>query len=259
MKKLLSINLLLFFSCVAFAQTPLEEAVDFSAKDIHGINHHLFDILDNQQQYVFIDFFSVTCGPCQTLAPKVDSVYSYFGNNELDLYVLAIDQTFDNEMVAGFEEEYNTHYPAISGTDGGGSAIYDDYEIPYYPSLILIAPDHSIVEQAIPVPNTAQELIDLLENTYGLQAVSISEVENDKSFKLYPNPASNYFALQAPKNMEVESLSVYSITGKELLRKQSFSDHQNIQINIENLNKGMYLISVEYADGSRFSNRFVKE
>lgn len=259
MKKLLSISLLLFFSWGAFAQTPLEEAVDFSAKDIHGVTHHLFDILDNQQQYVFIDFFSVTCGPCQTFAPKLDSVYSYFGSNNLDLTVLAIDQFFDNAMVADFEEEYNTHYPAISGTDGGGSSIYEDYEIPYYPSLILIAPDHNIVEQAIPVPNTAQELIDLLENTYGLQAVSVKNVENDHSFKLYPNPATHYFILQAPQDRKLASLSIYSITGKKLLQMDSFNDSQNIQVNIENLNKGMYLLSVEYTDGSRFSNRFVKE
>lgn len=259
MKKFLSTILLLFISWLAFAQTPLEEAVDFSAKDIHGVTHHLFDILDNEQQYVFIDFFSVTCGPCQALAPKLDSVYTYFGSNELDLFVLAIDYSFNNEMVADFEEEYNTHYPAISGADGGGALIFDDYEIPYYPSLILIAPDHSIVEQAIPVPNTAQELIDLLENTYGLQAVSVQEVKSETSFKLYPNPANNYVVVQTPMNKEVESLCVFSITGKELLRKQSFSDPQNVMVNIENLSKGMYLLSVEYTDGSRFSNRFVKK
>lgn len=48
---------LVFFS--AKAQTPLTEAVDFTVKDINGELHHLYDILDNQGQYVFIDFFSV--------------------------------------------------------------------------------------------------------------------------------------------------------------------------------------------------------
>jgi len=259
MKKLLSTSLLLLFSWVAFAQTPLEEAVDFSAKDVHGTTHHLYDILDNQQQYVLIDFFSVTCGPCQELAPIIDSVYTYFGSNQLDLNVMAVDQFFNNEMVEGFEEEYNTHYPAISGIEGGGSDIYEAYQIPYYPSLILIAPDHSIVEQAIPVPNTTQELVDLLENTYGLQAVSVKNVDNDNSYNLYPNPATHYFVLQAPRDREVENLSIYSITGKKLLQMDSFNDSKNIQVNIENLNKGMYLLSVEYKDGSRFSNRFVKE
>lgn len=259
MNNLFAISLLTLLSLGLFAQTPLEEAVDFSKKDVHGNTHHLFDILDNQGKYVFIDFFSVTCGPCQTIAPMLDSAYTYFGSNELDLYVLAIDQLFDNEMVMGFEEEYNTNYPSISGVEGGGSEIYEDYQIPYYPSLILIAPDHTIVEQEIPVPNTAQELIDLLEGTYGLQAVSVQEIENETAFHLYPNPAKNYFVLQPPPHQKADRLSIYSITGKEVVRRNTFADSKNIHVNIENLIKGMYLVSVEYSDGSRFSSRFVKE
>lgn len=227
MNKLIITSLFTIFSLGIWAQTPLTEAVDFTSKDVHGQTHSLFDILDNQNKYVLIDFFSVTCGPCQTLAPKLDSVYIHFGSNQLELYVLAIDQFFNNDMVRGFEEEYNTHYPAISGVEGGGSLIYESYQIPYYPSLILIAPDHTIVEQAIPIPNTAQELIDLLEESYGLQSVSVSELSNEKAFHVYPNPAQNYFQLQVPQSKQLKSLSVYSITGAEVLRLNSFSDSQN--------------------------------
>jgi len=59
MKRLFLIILgtLAFFSTKA--QTSLTEAVDFSVKDINGELHELFDILDNQEKYVFIDFFGV--------------------------------------------------------------------------------------------------------------------------------------------------------------------------------------------------------
>ena len=120
MKHFVLILLSIVITLNVHAQTPLTEAVDFTAKDVHGVQHHLFDILDNDQQYVMIDFFSVTCGPCQDMAPIMDSIYHYFGSNEQELYVLAIDQMFNNDMVMGFEEEYNTHYPAISGIEGGG-------------------------------------------------------------------------------------------------------------------------------------------
>lgn len=258
MKNLIFASLFGLLSLGLFAQTPLEEAVDFTAKDVHGNVIHLFDILDNQQKYVLIDFFSVTCGTCQTLAPKVDSVYRYFGYNEMDLYILAIDQTFDNEMVLDFESEYNTHYPAISGTDGGGGSIYESYKIPYYPSLVLIAPDHSIAEQAIPIPETSRELIDLLES-YHLQISSVSELQNKSAFSLFPNPAKNYFFLQPPLEQQVERIIIYAITGSEVLRLQTFTDPQNIRVDITDLKKGMYLISAQYTDGTRFSNRFVKE
>jgi hypothetical protein len=148
---------------------------------------------------------------------------------------------------------------AISGVEGGGSQIFESYEIPYYPSLILVAPDYTIVEQAIPIPETTQELIDLLEGTYGLQSVAVNEIDNKTAFHLYPNPATQYFVLETPETQQIESLSIFSITGKEVYRQESFSNTHQIRVNIEDLRKGMYLVSAKYADGSRFSNRFLKE
>ncbi|MCK5775548.1 MAG: hypothetical protein KAH25_05205 [Bacteroidales bacterium] len=59
MKYLIFITMFFTLS-IAKAQTPLTEAVDFSAKDIDGTIHHLFDLLDNQNKYVLIDFFNPT-------------------------------------------------------------------------------------------------------------------------------------------------------------------------------------------------------
>lgn len=239
------------------AQTPLTEAVDFSVKDVDGNIHQLFPILDDNDQYVLIDFFSVTCGPCQTMAPKIDSVYHYFGQNEHGLYIMAIDQTFDNPMVIGFEEEYGTHYPAISGLDGGGASVFEDYKIPYYPSLILIAPDHTIVEQAIPVPETAQEMIELLES-YGLTPSYTNEMENKSTFSIFPNPSSNYINIQSPSNA-IKNLKIYSITGKEIYSENKKSSTFDLRINVNDFQNGVYLISAEYDSGERYSRTFIKK
>jgi len=58
MKKYLLLITVFLSISLAKSQTPLEQAVDFSSKDINGVTRHLFDILDNQNQYVLIDFFS---------------------------------------------------------------------------------------------------------------------------------------------------------------------------------------------------------
>ena len=42
------------------AQTPLTIAVDFTVTDVEGNTFSLFDILDNDNQYVLIDFFFVS-------------------------------------------------------------------------------------------------------------------------------------------------------------------------------------------------------
>lgn len=56
MRKLVLFSMaLLCFASLSFSQTPLEEAVDFTATDIHGTSHTLFDYL-NDGKYVLLEF-----------------------------------------------------------------------------------------------------------------------------------------------------------------------------------------------------------
>ena len=59
MKKLTLIAVMFFAANLAFSQTPLTTAVDFTATDTQGIERNLFEILDGGQ-YVVIDFFYTT-------------------------------------------------------------------------------------------------------------------------------------------------------------------------------------------------------
>jgi hypothetical protein len=59
MKKIYFSLVLFFVIGFAYPQTYLTEAVDFTATDIDGVEHNLFDILDGGQ-YVCIDFFFTT-------------------------------------------------------------------------------------------------------------------------------------------------------------------------------------------------------
>ncbi len=156
------------------AQCPLTDAVDFTAPTVEGDTVHLFDILDNEGKYVVIDFFFTTCGPCQQAAPHINDAYIYFGCNEGDVIFLAVDTGDTDEECIEFDETYGVEYPTISGVEGGGTQICLDYQIPAYPTVILIAPDHSIVEQDIwPIPN-AQAVIDALE-PHGLEETDCEE------------------------------------------------------------------------------------
>jgi len=58
MKKITIIVAMFFATTFAFSQTPLTEAVDFTATDVQGVEQNLFEILDGGQ-YVCIDFFFV--------------------------------------------------------------------------------------------------------------------------------------------------------------------------------------------------------
>ena len=166
MKKALLLLIALAFGFGLKAQCPYTQAMDFTATDIHGTEVHLFDILDGGQA-VLIDFFFTTCGPCQQACPKIVESYTAFGCNMHDVFFMEIDTGDSDAACLNWVNTYGVEYPTISGV-GGGTNICSQYGINYYPTVILIMPDHSIVIQDLyPIPN-AQTVITQLE-AHGLQ------------------------------------------------------------------------------------------
>jgi thiol-disulfide isomerase/thioredoxin len=133
------------------AQVAVEVAPDFTVKDVDGNQHHLYDYLDNGK-LVVIDFFTTNCGPCQTYASEVSASYEYFGCNYSDVVYLGINWGSDNDLVRQFDSIWGAYYPSVSGLQGGGNAVVDLYQVQSYPTVILIAPDRSILNNQIRPP-----------------------------------------------------------------------------------------------------------
>ena len=166
MKKLLLLLIALTLGFGLKAQCPLTTAVDFTATDCHGTEVHLFDILDGGQ-YVLIDFFFTTCGPCQQATPNIVQSYYSFGCNMHDVYYMEISVSDADPACQTWVTNYGVEYPTI-GTTGGGGSICNQYQISYYPTVILIAPDHSIVIQDLWPIGSAQAVINAL-TPYGIE------------------------------------------------------------------------------------------
>ena len=160
MKKLTTLILALAIGFGLKAQCPLTQAVDFTATDCHGTEVHLFDLLDGGQ-YVLIDFFYTTCGPCQQATPKVVESYYTMGCNMHDVFYMEISPSDADGACQGWANSYGVEYPTI-GTTGGGSTICNQYQISAYPTLILIAPDHQILIQDLWPINNAQTVVNAL-------------------------------------------------------------------------------------------------
>ena len=172
MKKVITLLLALAIGFGLKAQCPLTQAVDFTATDVHGTEVHLFDILDGGQ-YVLIDFFFTTCGPCQQATPKVVESYYAMGCNMHDVFYMEIATGDSDAACLNWVNTYGVEYPTISGA-AGGTGICNQYQIPAYPTLIVIAPDHSIVIQDLWPINNAQTIITTLEGL-GLQQHDCNE------------------------------------------------------------------------------------
>jgi thiol-disulfide isomerase/thioredoxin len=244
MKKITLLVLVLATFLISSAQTPLTTAVDFTATDVEGHEVNLFEILDGGQ-YVLIDFFYTTCGPCQIAAPKVNEVFHYFGCNSGDVVFLAIDNGDTDAECIAFDETYGVEYPTISGVEGGGNAICSAYGIGAYPTIVLIAPDHSIAEQDIWPIATPQVLIDALE-VHGLSQnecyVGISDNTNELAqLNIYPNPATSVINIDLQNSNEnIASIKLIDLQGKVIKDEPSFGG--KIKLAVSDIRSGLYFI-----------------
>ncbi len=252
MKKITLLFLMALATITTSAQTPLTTAVDFTATDVEGHEHNLFQVLDSGQ-YVLIDFFFTTCGPCQDAAPKINEAYLYFGCNNFDVMFWAIDTGDDDAACIAFDETFGVEYPTISGVEGGGTAICNTYQIGAYPTVILIAPDHSIVVQDIwPIPS-AQTIIDELEG-YGITQndcyVGVDNIDNTaQKITLYPNPANSELNIETidTKN-KIVKIQVIDIMGKVVSTIENIqtSNNNKVTISLNRLEKGLYFINLTF-------------
>jgi len=187
MKKILLTLALGLGLLTADAQTNLTTAVDFTVTDVHGEIHNLFSILDGGQ-HVILDFFFTTCGPCIASVPTLNQSFTDYGCNLGEVFYISIDAGDTDAEVLQYEYDYGGLLPAVSGIDGGGDAVNSTYGIGAYPTVVLIAPDYTIIEQDIyPVTNITSTLMSAGLTMASCNVVSIEElsVETTSNSKQY--------------------------------------------------------------------------
>jgi len=69
-----------------------------------------------------------------------------------------------------------------------------------------------------------------------------------EQFNLYPNPATNVVNITNSENMLVEEVAIYDTTGKKI-STQSFNNEKEIQLNVENLASGTYMLYLQTNQG----------
>ena len=86
-------------------------------------------------------------------------------------------------------------------------------------------------------------------NEWGETAVEMfstmpeSLVETEASFNIYPNPAQSMINIESSLNGEAQ-VNIFDMTGRNV-KQVSVADMSNVTINVENLNKGVYFISIQ--------------
>src|SRR5690606_31477361 len=70
-----------------------------------------------------------------------------------------------------------------------------------------------------------------------------------QNFNLYPNPATNMVHITNTENMLVNKIEVYDTTGK-LITTESYNNETEIQLNVEHLASGTYMLHLQTNEGT---------
>ena len=152
----------------AFAQLPSGSiAPDFTVTDLEGVEHHLYDILDEGKP-VLLDLFAVWCGPCWSFAQTgvFEDFHEAYGNSVLVLAAEADPSTDVSELYGG-SSSIGDWTSIIDYPLANDDSIADLYELGYYPTIYLICPDRTVTEigqtssgSYWTVPTLAQEVFN---------------------------------------------------------------------------------------------------
>lgn len=260
MRKLILLFIFIFSFVLVHAQTNLTEAVDFSVKTVTGETIKLFPLLDEQNKIVVIDFFSTSCGPCQDYAPDFQNAYELFNSNNGNVFFMGMNYNSDNREVMAFDSIFELTYPSVSGTQGGGNNVYEAYNIVAYPTVIVITPDHQVVEQFI-WPPSADNIVNAVY-AYGGLLVGNKEVQQEKiNFKIFPNPANEQASLSINANSRsVINYNIIDQLGRKIFISEDVLLQQGInkiKLPVSSLQNGIYFVTITGEANLHIVERFV--
>ena len=235
-----------------FSQTTLDTAVNFHVKTIDGDPIFLFDLLDNENKIVVIDFFSTSCGPCQMYAPEFQSSYDDFGENAGNVYFMSINWGSNNQAVREFDSTYNLTFPSVSGTQGGGNGVFTNYNILSYPTVIVIVPEeHLIVNQEI-VPPVHDSINNAVIAAGGLPVGLKEKNSSTSELTIFPNPVRDKTTIKLHlQNKSQVLLSIFDLLGRakgSLLQKTYSAGDVSIPIDLNYLKDGIYFVNISYGN-----------
>ena len=76
----------------------------------------------------------------------------------------------------------------------------------------------------------------------------------DNSFVVYPNPTRDLLSISNPNNFDIKNTTVTDINGR-VVKNQAGS---LTQINVSDLNAGVYFVTIEAAEG-KTTKKFIKQ
>jgi len=84
-------------------------------------------------------------------------------------------------------------------------------------------------------------------------SVIITSLEeyNDFGMVVYPNPTKGFLNIQFQDFNTIRSLEIFTVDGKQVYFDNNLGKHQNFQLNLSHLNKGLHLLKLRFNDSNK--------
>ena len=211
---------------------------DFTGTDLNGNEINLYNILDGGQA-VLINFFLTNDPYSVNPMPFLTESYTAFGCNEHDVFFMGICANGNDSTCQAWAQTNNVAYPIIS-REGGGNTIAQGIPVGFYPTVMIIRPDHTVsIRDLYPIASTAT-IVDALESEgweqHECSNVNVAETDN-ATITLYPNPANESTTL---KGEHLGTVRIYNALGQKV--DEFEADGTELLINTANYSNGFYFL-----------------
>jgi thiol-disulfide isomerase/thioredoxin len=247
MKKIVSILILLTSFQYTGAQTPLNQAPDFTVKTLESEMIYLYPLLE-EGKIVVVNFYSTTCGPCQLYAPYFQEAYELFGHNSGNVVFINMNINDNNQGVENFNLIQGISLPSVSGTQGGGESVYNDYEVMAYPTVIVITPDKLIFNPHVFVPNI-ENIIEAVQEAGGTLVGHEEINDQTANWRFFQENSKQGSITYDASNHSVASISIYALSGQCMQHIENLTVNpgaNSFSIDLSLFRSGIYI--VEFKD-----------
>ena len=208
---------------------------DFTGTDLEGNALNLYSILDGGQA-VLINFFLSGDELSENAMRDVVAAFHNYGCNEHDVFFMEISPNGSNEACQAWAEQFEVQYPTIS-REGGGNDIAQAIPVGFYPTIMVIRPDHTFAIRDV-YPPTLEQIAAALDAEGYTQFYCLTNLdENDHATTLFPNPANESLTL---KGENLGTVTVYNALGQKM--DEFNAEGNELKLNTAQYQNGVYFI-----------------
>lgn len=233
-----------------------------------------------------IRYETVGTAPNRTLVMEFDNV-PYFGSsdaitsqvqlfegsNRIEIHSLSVPQ--NGFTTQGIENADGTDGLPTPGRNSQPWSTTNDY-VAYLPT-VGVFPDNCGNETTVTIDVDSFDCDDVGENTVTVTVtdtdgntasctttvtvqnctLSIDENAFSEQVSLYPNPTDSSFTLRWDANNTIEKLEIFDITGKRVKNISIESGIAQLEVDINLLNSGIYIVKASTVDAQTFIQKLI--